>query len=805
MNGQDVTGILRKRMRAADGGRENIPYDHQRKCAKRALPNEQKWMLMCHDPGTGKTFTFMLIVAAMHTSSGGKQRKTMVSAPASCLPQWKSAFLNTLRIPESRILMVTQMKQLNVKSLREHDVFILSRNMIGHIFSSCYEWVTQHHQNERGNWLSQWDHKPHVPTHPLLLQHFDLIGIDEAHYMRNPTTAWTKGHEVISMNSDKVIALTATPVFNKPLDLVGISIAMNFSPTPQFKDEKFWFLDKKKMQVNIDTVEKFTKTAMDRCSDACLDLPPIVDETRDYDAFLEPHNARIYNDALMRARRLRIAMERQGKATQQELQRLMGYLQTLQQFMVSPLLALKGAREVQSNPELVRRCSLDNTGSLRALKATISQLQSEGFARILVAVCHTSLIAVAEAYLLRESPEAGDIIVYCGGLSLNKRGQATTKFLRNPKTVLLMSIEAGGTGLHLVPGSNAVVFWGSRPYSPMQVHQTKKRVHRIGQEFPVKVVHIIAKGSVDYAINRMHADKEALAKAVVDCELDDLKSENGKWKKFGRIVDGCQYLNEKTGTFPSTPITEKEMLEMALERSREPPAASADPSSSAPSSSFSAAGPSMDVAHAPWVKMNWSSDTSRAVQQPQAVLPKPQGPRARVMGAGLHRLGVDLATWSLITDEKLYCEKVAASIVCDKQSEHNIQTHTSYGARWFAGTLSVTKMQNRTTSENGLALVWHTVTANMQLPAPFSPTFSTNVKNITLAQNTDNGAHERNLVIEVCDQERHLVFHLSFGEVITQRPWYMTHQTTNVNKAEEARKRLVDTLLLGGACKRGDQ
>ena len=64
----------------------------------------------------------------------------------------------------------------------------------------------------------------------------------------------------------------------------------------------------------------------------------------------------------------------------------------------------------------------------------------------------------------------------------------------------------------------------------------------------------------------MHRDKLALAKAVVDCDLSDLKSENGKWRKVGRIVDGCMYLDDQTGTFPSTPITEKDMLARAMAR-----------------------------------------------------------------------------------------------------------------------------------------------------------------------------------------------------------------------------------------------
>jgi hypothetical protein len=47
----------------------------------------------------------------------------------------------------------------------------------------------------------------------------------------------------------------------------------------------------------------------------------------------------------------------------------------------------------------------------------------------MVAVCHTSLMVVAEAYLFRECPGVGNVILDHGGLTLKKRSDATTSFL----------------------------------------------------------------------------------------------------------------------------------------------------------------------------------------------------------------------------------------------------------------------------------------------------------------------------------------------------------------------------------------
>ena len=543
-----VTGILRPRTKA---GRLNTPYTHQRKCAARALPDKRRHMLICHDPGLGKTFTFLLVVAAMHTIMKGARRKTLISAPASVLEQWKTACLDTLRIPSNNIMMTNKLEKITPESLAGNDILIVSRDLIGRAYSMCHEWVTCSHQNDHGSWLSQWEAKAGVPLHCLFKIKFDIVAFDEVHFMRNPLTAWTKGHELIAKNSAKVHGLTATPVFNTPKDMVGIATAIDLPH--RYKVVSNWFKDHKKTQVNLETI-RAVQCFIDRATDEILDLPPMTDYYVNFAASVDPMWVEDYNDALTKARRLRFSLEKRGRATQQELQQLMSYIQYLQQFLISPLLAEKGAKAMQKNYDLVKKASLQNTGALRVLKKVINDLQDGGFSRVIIACCHTTLLAVADCYLNRECAGIGNIVQYHGGLNLKKRSETIAAFLENPKTVMLLSIGAGGTGLHLVPGANAVVFWGSRPFSPMQVIQTKKRVHRIGQKFPVKVVHLIADGSVDHAIDCMHVHKLKLSKAVTDCDTDGLEAEGGKWRDTSRIVDRCKFLS-KEGQFQEDDTT----------------------------------------------------------------------------------------------------------------------------------------------------------------------------------------------------------------------------------------------------------
>jgi len=365
--------------------------------------------------------------------------------------------------------------------------------------------------------------------------------------MRNCLTGWTKGHELVSKAADEVIGLTATPVFNKPDDMMGLATAMDLPE--EWKTWNRWFKDRKRQCVNIESITEFNQAYVDAVSDDILNLPPITHVTESFEVNVDPEHVAEYNDILGRARRLRFSIERKGnRASAQEMNKLMSYLQTLQQFLVSPLLARMGACELQKDQNLINEASMNDTGALIALRNTLLDLNEKGVDRVMVAACHTSLLKIAMEYLKRTCPEVGDIILYTGELRQTQRTSAVERFLGGSRTVMLMSIDAGGTGLHLVPGSNAVVFWGSRPFSPMQVLQTAKRVHRIGQEHPVKVKHLIAAGSVDFAINMVHGDKLSVSKAIVDDDLSNLESQGGRWRSTGRIVDACRFLAED-GTF----------------------------------------------------------------------------------------------------------------------------------------------------------------------------------------------------------------------------------------------------------------
>jgi hypothetical protein len=517
-------------------GRSNRVFAHQQEAVSYAL-NGKKTVVYAHDVGMGKTFTALAYYAAMHTIEGGVLRRLCISAPAAVLHQWMETCLDSLRLPASKILMTNKLAKVTPEALEKYSIFILSRDTISGAFSTCFEWATP------DGGIAGWQRKPGTELHPLIAFQFDDFFIDELHFLRNRKTAWTRSHEQVSMRTkNMVLGLTATPIQNSPTNLIGIAVGMNCAE--EYKSNPHWFADKQQSRIRMDVVRSFRQKYFHRASDDVLNLPPIITEDITFAPGFSKEAVELYNESVQATRRFRIFAERRGAATNASLIRLMGMLQRLQQFMVSPLLAEHGAAATKADEELIERCARQETGVLKALAAQITQARREGHERVLIACSKVSIIQVAKRYLELFMPDVGQIFSYVGSMTLTQRRAAARNFLEGDRTVMLLSIDAGGTGLHLVPGCNYMIFFGAMPFSPEQVKQVCGRLRRVGQTLPVKAVQLVSAGSVDDAIRKVHRDKTELSRAVLEDEVDPLVERGGKWRTTGRITDGVRTIGE---------------------------------------------------------------------------------------------------------------------------------------------------------------------------------------------------------------------------------------------------------------------
>lgn len=101
-----------------------------------------------------------------------------------------------------------------------------------------------------------------------------------------------------------------------------------------------------------------------------------------------------------------------------------------------------------------------------------------------------------------------------GSMAMAARKSQIREFTTNPrKTVFLISLHAGGTGLNLTAASNVIlcdVWW-----NPQTEEQAIDRVHRIGQKRPVQIFRFKMTGTVEDRIYDICARKKELSDGML--------------------------------------------------------------------------------------------------------------------------------------------------------------------------------------------------------------------------------------------------------------------------------------------------
>ncbi|VVM50559.1 hypothetical protein PS664_00759 [Pseudomonas fluorescens] len=163
-------------------------------------------------------------------------------------------------------------------------------------------------------------------------------------------------------------------------------------------------------------------------------------------------------------------------------------------------------RLVKSAP--VTKAAKAGTGKLGSLMEMLEELLSEG-RRILLFSQFTSMLALIEEELKQRGVEYSILT----GETLDRR--TPVKNFQDGKTPLfLISLKAGGTGLNLTAADTVIHYdpW----WNPAVENQATDRAYRIGQDKPVFVYKMIARGTVEEKIQALQLEKAALADGVLE-------------------------------------------------------------------------------------------------------------------------------------------------------------------------------------------------------------------------------------------------------------------------------------------------
>jgi SWI/SNF-related matrix-associated actin-dependent regulator 1 of chromatin subfamily A len=373
--------------------------------------------------------------------------------------------------------------------------------------------------------------------------------IDESHYLRNPKAKRTRaviggrkgrgknGHQWRPLHAKRRVALSATPLVNKPEDLWAICNWLD----PKRWPSQHWFVQQfcqtnqreqwakardpktgkmkpvKRMIREVlppsrEQMEKLNKrltgTVMSRLrSTDVLDLPPLVRRVIEIDVKGADGALKAEQKAIKasepRATQLRAAVEI-AKATGDDL---------------AHAVAIKELADFQKD-EAEHVAVLRKKVSLAKVPYVVDHVRDallDPERKVLVFAHHHQVIeALYEAF---EKEYPGGVVHFYGKTSHDQKKDAEDRIQRDPDCrVFIGGITAAGTGLTLT-GASHVVF-AEEDWLPSNMRQCEGRAWRKGQGKSVLVEHVVAYGSVDSLIAKRMISKQEISDQAIDSGLD---------------------------------------------------------------------------------------------------------------------------------------------------------------------------------------------------------------------------------------------------------------------------------------------
>jgi len=100
-----------------------------------------------------------------------------------------------------------------------------------------------------------------------------------------------------------------------------------------------------------------------------------------------------------------------------------------------------------------------------------------------------------------------------GSLSAKERAAGVRAFQNGTCPVFLISLKAGGVGLNLTKADYVIHLdsW----WNPAVENQASDRAHRIGQNKPVTIYHLLTKNTIEDKIQNLHQWKRDLADQIL--------------------------------------------------------------------------------------------------------------------------------------------------------------------------------------------------------------------------------------------------------------------------------------------------
>lgn len=468
----DLDGVLRSYQR------EGVAWLY-----RKLLPENGGGAVLADEMGLGKTLQ-TLAVARLLQARAPRHSKTspiLVVCPTSLIDNWAEEARKF--VPQYKVLPMRGPKRSgHFKNLQFADLVITSYALI----------------------IRDIDHyREHL---------FRLAVLDEASYIRNPTTR--NARSVKQLNAESRLALTGTPIENSVLDIWSISDFVRpgyLGSREEFKQhyEKPINSGKASVQLHQRFRRRLQPTILRRTKrKVASDLPEKLNETI-YCRLNDKQQA--YYASILRESRKKIEQAFSCKDERAARANMLTALLRLRQICCDPrLLEAAGAVDSKTEPKSPNKPS--KSAKMELLQEKLQE-SAEGGHRVLVFSQFVGMLKLIRRDLEQAEFFDGEI-AYLDGSSQDRAAQVERFQSDESVKVFLISLKAGGYGLNLT-GADTVIHYDPW-WNPAVEAQATDRAHRIGQDKIVTSYKLIVRDTVEEKILQLQQRKRDIFDAAID-------------------------------------------------------------------------------------------------------------------------------------------------------------------------------------------------------------------------------------------------------------------------------------------------
>ena len=322
---------------------------------------------------------------------------------------------------------------------------------------------------------------------------FDMIVLDEAQHIKNEGSLTSK--VVKQIPSKHKFALTGTPLENHLGELWSI---FDFV-MPSYLGTRYHFRDQfekktetEQDQVQMDKLRKLIEPFMMRRikKDVLKELPDKLETN--LIVGMTDEQKRLYA-AMVAEIKGEFLDEQDGKPMDADKRMRL-------------LVGLMRLRQICAHPSAYLSNYNGGSGKLEALMELLEELEESGH-RTLVFSQFTSVLKLIQKAI------GSDGFYLDGSMAAKERIEMVNQFNNGEKSVFLISLKAGGSGLNLTGADTVIHFdpW----WNPAVEDQATDRAHRIGQEKRVHVIKLITQNSIEEKILALQERKKALFDQII--------------------------------------------------------------------------------------------------------------------------------------------------------------------------------------------------------------------------------------------------------------------------------------------------